>query len=101
MQFHIFIQNPAENHFTATVIGMPDWAATGTTEAEALRKVEALLNEKLATGKIVTIEVQPITNGHAHKPNPLMQCAGMFTDDPYADELVAEMKREREIEDLI
>jgi predicted RNase H-like HicB family nuclease len=70
MQFHIFIQNPAEHHFTATVCGMPDWAATGTTEAEALAKVESLLDEKLANGKIVTIEVP-------------------------------EMKREREIEDLI
>jgi predicted RNase H-like HicB family nuclease len=70
MQFHIFIQNPAENHFTATVFGMPDWAATGTTESEALAKVESLLDEKLANGKIVTIEVP-------------------------------EIKREREIEDLI
>jgi predicted RNase H-like HicB family nuclease len=61
MQFHIFIQNPADNHFTATVIGMPDWVATGTTEAEALTKVESLLDEKLASGKIVTIEVPEIT----------------------------------------
>jgi hypothetical protein len=51
------VKNPAENHLTATVFGMPDWAATGTTEAEALRKVESLLDEKLANGKIVTIEV--------------------------------------------
>jgi predicted RNase H-like HicB family nuclease len=60
MQFHIFIQNPLDNHFTATVIGMPDWVATGTTEAEALRKVESLLDERLANGKIVTIEVPKI-----------------------------------------
>jgi hypothetical protein len=93
MQFHIFIQNPAEHHFTATVLGMPDWTVTGTTQSEALAKVESLLDEKLATGKIVTVDWPSIE--HRHQPNPLMQHAGMFVDDPYADE------REREIEDLI
>jgi hypothetical protein len=101
MQFHIFIQNPAENHFTATVIGMPDWVAEGTTEAEALANVESLLDEQLSRGKIVTIEVPPITDGHHHQPHPWRKFAGMFADDPYADEFVAEMKRERELEDLM
>jgi hypothetical protein len=57
MQFHIFIQNPAENHFTATVMAMPEWVATGTTKAEALAKIELLLDEQLSRGEIVTIDV--------------------------------------------
>jgi predicted RNase H-like HicB family nuclease len=60
MQFKIFIQNTAEQHFTASVLGMPmDLVAEGTTEAEALGRAEVMLEEVLATGKIVTIELPP------------------------------------------
>jgi predicted RNase H-like HicB family nuclease len=52
MQFHIFIQNPAEDYFTATVIAMPDWVAEGRTKVEALAKVEALLDAQLADWSI-------------------------------------------------
>jgi hypothetical protein len=37
MQFHISIQNPAANRFTASVLGMPEtWVVEGKTKAEAL-----------------------------------------------------------------
>jgi hypothetical protein len=60
MQFQVFIQTTAEQHFTASVIGMPiALVAEGTTEAEALGRARAMLDELLATGKFVTVDLSP------------------------------------------
>jgi hypothetical protein len=100
MQFHISIQNLAENHFTATVIGMPDWVAEGTTEAEALARAKTILEEQLAKGKFLTLELSSdVAREHQDKKNALMQSAGMWANDPYFDEFVAEMKQIRAEED--
>jgi predicted RNase H-like HicB family nuclease len=56
MQYQIFVQNPTENRFTAFVFGVPDCAAEGSTEAEALAKAESLLEAQLAKGKVVTVD---------------------------------------------
>jgi hypothetical protein len=60
MQYNIFIQNPTENHFTASVIGVPDCVAIGITEAEALDQAKILLEAQLAKGKIVTVDLASI-----------------------------------------
>jgi predicted RNase H-like HicB family nuclease len=62
MQFHIFIQNSAENRFTASVLGMPEtWVVEGATKAEAIDRAKVMLEERLATGEFVTIN---IPSGH-------------------------------------
>jgi hypothetical protein len=100
MQYQIFVQNPAESHFTASVIGIPTCVAQGRTEAEALAKAEDLLDEQLAKGKVVTVE-RPSGNGNGHHDNthPWMKFAGTWANDPDFDDFVAEMQRERELED--
>jgi predicted RNase H-like HicB family nuclease len=51
MQYQIFVQNPAESHFTASVLGMSACVAEGHTEAEAVANAEVLLDEQLAKGR--------------------------------------------------
>jgi predicted RNase H-like HicB family nuclease len=38
MEYKIFIQNPAEHHFTASVLGLPACVAEGATREEVLVK---------------------------------------------------------------
>jgi predicted RNase H-like HicB family nuclease len=98
MQYNIFIQNPTENHFMASVIGLPDCVAIGTTEAEALDKAKILLEEQLAKGKIVTVSL-PSTNGNHVESSPLpkkgdlssLPGCGIFKDDPTFDDFVERM----------
>jgi predicted RNase H-like HicB family nuclease len=100
MQYPIFVQNPTESHFTASVIGIPTCVAQGRTEAEALANAEGLLDEQLAKGKIVMVE-RPSANGNGShdNPHPWMKFAGTWANDPDFDEFVAEMQRERELEE--
>jgi predicted RNase H-like HicB family nuclease len=101
MQYEIFVQNPTESHFTASVFGLPTTVvAEGTTEAEALGRAKAILEEQLAKGKFVTLELSSdVARDSQDKKKALMQSAGMWANDPCFDEFVAEMKQIREEED--
>ncbi len=101
MQYQIFVQNPTESHFTASVFGLPTTVvAEGTTEVEAIDRAKAILEEQLAKGKFVTLELSgDVAKDSQGKKNALMQSAGMWANDPYFEEFVAEMKQIREEED--
>jgi predicted RNase H-like HicB family nuclease len=101
MQYQIFIQNLAEHRFTASVTGMPTTLiAEGTTEAEALARAKAMLEAQLAKGKFVTLELSSdLAKESQDQKNRLMQSAGMWAEDPYFDEFLAEMQQIREDED--
>jgi predicted RNase H-like HicB family nuclease len=99
MQYQIFVQNPTESHFMASVIGMPACVAEGTTEAEVLDKAQVLLEEQLAKGKIVTVNLPSIEENSVDSPalprrkgdfSTLPGC-GIFKDDPTFDDFVERM----------
>jgi hypothetical protein len=94
MQFHIFIQNPAENRFTASVLGMPEtWVVEGVTKAEAIDRAKVMLEERLATGEFVTIDVP---SRHDKRPHAALLGQGMFKDDPTFDDFLERMAEVRE-----
>lgn len=105
MQYNIFIQNPTENHFTASVIGVPDCVAIGTTEAEALDQAKILLEEQLAKGKIVTVDlllndgatVDPQFQGNRRRQGDFSSLPGygVFKDDLTFDDFVERMAEYR------
>jgi predicted RNase H-like HicB family nuclease len=97
MQYQIFVQNPAESHFTASFLGMPACVAEGHTEAEAVANAEVLLDEQLAKGKIVTIDKPEGTKSNGKSPSEparrkgdfsSLPAHGIFKDDPNFDDFV-------------
>ena len=91
MQYEVFVKNIAENNYVASIIGMPDCVSEGQTEEEAVSRAKSELEELLAQGKVVTIEVE----NHREVENPLLKHAGRFKDDPTFDDFLAEMERYR------
>lgn len=91
MQYEVFVKNIAENSYVASIIGMPDCVAEGQTEEEAVNRARSELEELLAQGKVVTIEVE----NHREVKNPLLKHAGRFKDDPTFDDFLAEIERYR------
>ena len=91
MQYQLLIVNRDQSGFIASVIGVPDCVAEGSTEEEAIRRAKAALNERLAKGKVVTIELETKLNGE----NPLLKHAGRFRDDPTFDDFLAEVEKYR------
>ena len=101
MQYQIFVKSQSDQHFIASVIGMPTIAVDGQTEAEAISNVKIALESQLATGKVVTIEIDQIET--KSKSTPAMKYAGIFENDPTFDdwmEKLAEIRRiANEVED--
>jgi predicted RNase H-like HicB family nuclease len=84
MQYQIFVQSHAEQGFVASVVGMPNVSVEGVTEDEAIAKVKIALESQLATGKLVTIEVE--SNGAADDQSLTLSVAGIFAQDPTFDD---------------
>ncbi|MBE9013103.1 type II toxin-antitoxin system HicB family antitoxin [Pseudanabaenaceae cyanobacterium LEGE 13415] len=91
MQYQIFVQNRADQHFVASVLGMPHLVAEGRTEAEAIGKAKSALEEQLATGKLVTVNL-PAKESF----EPSMKYAGIFEHDSTFDDFMNHLAKIRE-----
>lgn len=89
MQYQVFIQSQSEQSFIASVVGMPNLTVEGRTEGEAIALAKAALESQLATGKFVTIEVNPILQ--PIQTVPQMRYAGIFADDPTFDDFMEKL----------
>lgn len=90
MQYQVFVQNPAERRFVASVVGIPAVSAEAATEEEAIALATAALKSQLATGKFVTIEVEPTVRPHTSTfPR---RYAGIFADDPTFEDWVEKLQ---------
>ena len=85
MSYQIFVEHQAQNGFQAVVIGLADCVAKGQTEAEAIANVTATLKDRLAQGKIVTIELEGDSSTLVGE-NPWLKLAGKYQDDPQWDD---------------
>lgn len=79
-----------EKAYKATVWGLPDCQAFGTTREEALANVRQLLTARLAKAEIVSLEID-----NPHFEHPWMKFAGMFKDDPDFDEVLSFIEADR------
>jgi hypothetical protein len=97
MQYQIFVEDQFEQHFVASVIGMPNIEADGSTESEAVSKAEAALRKQLAKGKIVTVEVDTHLSSNSYIHAGILQNDSTFDDWM---ERLAEIRREaNEVDD--
>lgn len=85
MHYQIFLQSTSPHNFIAEVVGMSNLIAEGTTEAEAIMKIKASLENTLATGKFINIEVQQPENV------PQMKFAGIFAEDQTFDDFMEKL----------
>jgi predicted RNase H-like HicB family nuclease len=94
MQYQIFVETQSQQHFVASVMGMPTIAVDGNTEVEAISNAKAALKSQLAKGKMVTIDLDEL-NKIEPKPIHTMQYAGIFENDPDFQSIVNEISAER------
>jgi hypothetical protein len=77
MQISVLVEPVANNGFRARAGEPFGLCCEGTTREEAIANLRALCAAKLRNGaELLAVEV-------GSSPNPLLQFAGMFKDDPY------------------
>jgi predicted RNase H-like HicB family nuclease len=101
MQYQVFVKNPAESEFMASVVGLPNVTANGITEKEAIDKLKVILDAQFRHGKLVTIDIDIPSNVTEERNDPWLDNMGIFRDDPTFDEFLAEVNSYRNEVDLI
>ncbi|HEY9849565.1 MAG TPA: hypothetical protein V6D28_08925 [Leptolyngbyaceae cyanobacterium] len=91
--YSVLIEEKA-GFYCATVWGLPDCKATGTTREEALTNVRQFLIARLEKAEIVSLEIEVPPLEH-----PWMKFAGIFKDDPDFDEVLADIEAYRQERD--
>jgi predicted RNase H-like HicB family nuclease len=91
VEIPVLIEPVAGNGYRAKSGEPLPLAAEGATRDEALRKLRELLQERLHAGA----EVAALEVPGPSVPNPWVEFAGMFKDDPYFDEFVEAMAENR------
>jgi len=97
MQYQVLVENVADEMFSATVLGVPDCVAEGTTEEEALNNATRLLKARLAKGDLFNIEVDELPS--AVSANPWLEVHGSLRDDPTFDDFLTEISHNRQEND--
>jgi hypothetical protein len=88
--YKVLLENTSDGQSSATILDFPDCQATAATDREAINQVQNRLTERLATAKIISIEVPtPLT------VNPWIKFSGIYQDDPDFAEIAAAIRAER------
>jgi hypothetical protein len=88
--YKVLLENTPDGQSSATILDFPDCQATAATDREAINQVQNRLTERLATAKIISIEVPtPLT------VNPWIKFSGIYQDDPDFAEIAAAIRAER------
>ena len=85
MEYQVLVENRANGHFVAAVVGIADCVVEAPTPDEALRKAKVALEERLHNSRLFTIEVETAP------PNPWRELYGSLRDDPTFDDWQAEI----------
>lgn len=101
MQYQVFVKNPAESEFMASVIGLPNVTANGITEKEAIDKLKVILDAQFRNGKLVTIDIDIPSKVTEERSDPWIDNMGIFQDDPTFDDFLGEVNNYRNEVDSI
>jgi predicted RNase H-like HicB family nuclease len=95
MQYQVFVQNPTDRTFMASVVGLPNLTANGITEQEAIDRLKSILDAQFKNGKLVTIDIDVLSDRSPETSDPWIANMGIFQDDPTFDDFLAEVNTYR------
>lgn len=91
MQYTVLIQPQHNGNFEAVIPAFPMFRSTGTSEEEALSRLRSSMSDLLQKSRITSIEI-----GQQEKsPDPWLEMAGMWREDPTWDEYQGLIKKHR------
>ena len=82
MTYDVLIRQ-TNDHYTATVLGLPDCVVEAPTRAEAIRRAYSAAADFIAEGELIRIEIAPRV-----PPRPLKSFAGMWANDETFEDFV-------------
>jgi hypothetical protein len=91
--WNILLESRDDGFTIATVLEVPNLQTTDKTKQGAIQKVRQLLQERLAKAEIIQISLPKKSSDYK---SSLMKFAGIFENDPDFQEIISEIRTERE-----
>jgi hypothetical protein len=91
--WNILLESRDDGFTIATVLEVPNLQTTDKTKQGAIQKVRQLLQERLAKAEIIQISLPKKSSDYK---SSLMKFAGIFENDPDFQEIMSEIRTERE-----
>ena len=88
MTFPVFVE-ASQGQFTAQLVGAPFVQVVGTTRDQALAALRAAIQERVRTGELTFVEIEPLA---------VSDLAGTYRDAPTLREICDEAYRLRDSE---
>ncbi len=88
MTFPVFVE-ASQGQFTAQLVGAPFVQVVGTTRDQALAALRAAIQERVRTGELTLVEIEPLA---------VSDLAGTYRDDATLREICDEAYRLRDSE---
>jgi predicted RNase H-like HicB family nuclease len=88
--YDVSLETQSDGSYTARVLGLSDCQSTAATAVEALANVKQLLSDKITNSQIIQIEI-PVPP----RNNFWLSTSGIFKDDPYFEEMLANIEQYR------
>jgi predicted RNase H-like HicB family nuclease len=95
MQYQVFVQNPTDRTFMASVVGLPNLTANGITEQEVIDRLKNILDAQFKNGKLVKIDIDVPSDRSSEKSDHWIANMGIFQDDPTFDDFLVEVNTYR------
>jgi predicted RNase H-like HicB family nuclease len=89
MQDQVFVQSRPDRKFVVSVVGIPDTTVEGSTKEKAIANAKLVLKQQLASGELVTIDVD--AENLTQEVDPWIEHMGIFADDPTFDDFLEEV----------
>lgn len=88
------IESQSDQQFIASVVGVPNCIAEGSSKEEAIKNAQNALTEIMAHSELVTIEIEsPIINQNF---DPWLKHFGIFANDTTFDNFLEEISAYRQ-----
>jgi hypothetical protein len=91
--WNILLESQDDGLTVATVLEVPNLQTTDKTKQGAIEKVRQLLQERLAKAEIIQISLPRKSRDYE---NSLLKFAGIFENDPDFQDIMSEIRAERE-----
>jgi hypothetical protein len=91
--WNILLESRDDGLTVATVLEVPNLQTTDKTKQGAIQKVRQLLQERLEKAEIIQIS---LSKKASNNEKSLMKFAGVFENDPDFQEIMSEIRAERE-----
>lgn len=96
LTLHLLLEKTEDGRSRASVLELPDYVVEVSTDEEAIRRLQEMVDQRFAKIQVRAVDVSVQTE----RKNPWIEFIGMFEGDADFAEIAAELRLERGFDEM-